>query len=100
MIIECPNHQGSFDCTPFCDLCGGDQEIERETQMNTYTLTATLDRNTNRKTIQAPNESLAMMQAIDHIMDKAWQNKNGAWAKGAIKLTDNQGNLVAEMGEK
>lgn len=24
--IECPNHQGSFDCTPFCPLCEGEQE--------------------------------------------------------------------------
>ena len=25
--IECPNHKGSFDCTPFCELCAGQQEI-------------------------------------------------------------------------
>lgn len=25
--IECPNHGGAFDCTPFCDLCDGNQEI-------------------------------------------------------------------------
>ena len=24
--IECPRHEGSFDCTPFCNLCGGSQE--------------------------------------------------------------------------
>jgi hypothetical protein len=24
--IECPNHNGSFDCTPFCNLCEGNQE--------------------------------------------------------------------------
>jgi hypothetical protein len=24
---ECPNHEGNFDCTPFCPLCEGDQEI-------------------------------------------------------------------------
>ena len=24
--IECPNHNGSFDCTPFCRLCEGNQE--------------------------------------------------------------------------
>lgn len=22
----CPNHGGNFDCTPFCPLCGGNQE--------------------------------------------------------------------------
>lgn len=24
--IVCPNHNGSFDCTPFCRLCEGEQE--------------------------------------------------------------------------
>lgn len=28
MNIECPNHGGSFDCTPFCVLCEGEQEVE------------------------------------------------------------------------
>ena len=25
---ECPNHQGSFDCNPFCRICEGNQEYE------------------------------------------------------------------------
>ena len=29
MIIECPNHSGSFDCSPFCELCEGCQEYEQ-----------------------------------------------------------------------
>lgn len=28
MMIECPVHQGAFDCTPFCDICEGNQEYE------------------------------------------------------------------------
>jgi hypothetical protein len=24
--MECPKHGGSFDCTPFCPVCAGDQE--------------------------------------------------------------------------
>ncbi len=24
--IECPNHNGNFDCNPFCRLCEGNQE--------------------------------------------------------------------------
>lgn len=27
-MIECPNHGGNFDCTPFCKLCEGEQEID------------------------------------------------------------------------
>ena len=26
VLIQCPNHNGSFDCTPFCNLCEGVQE--------------------------------------------------------------------------
>jgi hypothetical protein len=26
--VECPNHEGNFDCTPFCKDCGGEQELE------------------------------------------------------------------------
>lgn len=28
MMIECPNHGGNYDCTPFCNLCEGEQEYE------------------------------------------------------------------------
>ena len=28
MMIECPAHEGGFDCTPFCDICEGEQEYE------------------------------------------------------------------------
>lgn len=27
-MVECPNHGGNFDCTPFCELCEGEQEYE------------------------------------------------------------------------
>lgn len=27
-VIECPNHEGAFDCTPFCTICEGNQEFE------------------------------------------------------------------------
>jgi len=26
--IVCPNHEGNFDCTPFCRICEGEQEYE------------------------------------------------------------------------
>ena len=28
IIKECPNHEGAFDCTPFCRICEGEQEYE------------------------------------------------------------------------
>ena len=28
--IECPRHEGNFDCTPFCNICEGEQEYDTE----------------------------------------------------------------------
>jgi hypothetical protein len=25
--IDCPNHEGAYDCTPFCELCSGAQIV-------------------------------------------------------------------------
>lgn len=36
MKIACPNHEGNFDCTPFCGLCEGDQEITPPDRWKTY----------------------------------------------------------------
>ena len=27
---ECPNHEGGWDCSPFCEICEGEQEYETE----------------------------------------------------------------------
>ncbi len=40
--IECPNHNGSFDCTPFCRLCEGEQETTLDTLM-TYAWSVSWD---------------------------------------------------------
>ena len=40
--IECPNHNGSFDCTPFCRLCEGEQETNLETLL-TYAYSVSWD---------------------------------------------------------
>ena len=26
----CPRHEGAYDCTPFCDVCEGEQEYKKE----------------------------------------------------------------------
>lgn len=26
--LQCPRHEGRFDCTPFCDVCEGEQEYQ------------------------------------------------------------------------
>ena len=25
-LVPCPKHEGAYDCTPFCELCEGNQE--------------------------------------------------------------------------
>ena len=34
MIRECPNHEGNFDCTPFCRICEGEQEYNMPEKIN------------------------------------------------------------------
>jgi hypothetical protein len=56
--VECPNHQGSLDCSPFCPLCEGNQFFtpkERE-DMDTYLVTIT-----ERYTVKAntPEQAIA-----------------------------------------
>ena len=29
-MTECPNHGGDFDCNPFCPVCEGNQEYDKE----------------------------------------------------------------------
>jgi hypothetical protein len=28
LMADCPRHDGSYDCTPFCGVCQGEQEYE------------------------------------------------------------------------
>ena len=28
LMTECPRHEGGWDCTPFCDVCEGEQVYE------------------------------------------------------------------------
>ena len=28
--VQCPNHNGAFDCTPFCNVCEGNQELDMD----------------------------------------------------------------------
>jgi hypothetical protein len=32
-MIECPNHQGAFDCNPFCQVCEGLQAYDPSEMM-------------------------------------------------------------------
>lgn len=41
-MIECPRHGGSFDCSPFCNICGGEQEYLPSRQLLEETRAITL----------------------------------------------------------
>lgn len=30
VTVQCPNHDGAFDCTPFCNVCEGNQELDMD----------------------------------------------------------------------
>ena len=33
--LECPNHRGAYDCTPFCRICEGEQETNNRKETMT-----------------------------------------------------------------
>lgn len=33
-MMVCPRHEGNFDCTPFCNVCEGNQEYEYSVYRN------------------------------------------------------------------
>lgn len=30
MKTICPKHEGAYDCTPFCEICAGEQEYDAD----------------------------------------------------------------------
>jgi hypothetical protein len=32
--LDCPNHGGNYDCTPFCRICEGEQEYTQTNEGN------------------------------------------------------------------
>ena len=65
-----------------------------------YTLKAKLNSKTNRKTIWADREGMAIIQAIMHIMDNGHKDQKGPWAIGQIELTNSVGEIIHEMKAK
>ena len=68
--------------------------------MGVYLLSAELDEKVEMKMLAAEDAEQAMMEAIPIILDYAFQDQTGPWAIGRILLTDNGGNVVAEMEAK
>ena len=68
--------------------------------MNTYYLTAELKNKKEEEIIQASCDNEATLAAIDVIMNNAFQQQEGAWAKGYIKLANKAGEIIREMEAK
>ena len=65
-----------------------------------YTLTAELNGKIEATPIDAVDDVDAMFSAISKIMNRAAENPLGAWAKGRIELTDENGELINSMDPK
>ena len=65
-----------------------------------YKLTAANDSDHIIHYFDASSDDQAMMEAIHTIMDKAYEDKAGPWAIGAITLTDQNGNVLQSMDAK
>ena len=66
--------------------------------MKNYKLKASTTTKTKWTYLVASDDTEAMMDAFEYIMDEAMSSP--VWAKGAITLTAPDGRLVAEMGAK
>ena len=46
MMKVCPRHEGSYDCTPFYDVCEGNQEYEYTIYRNCVVCSTNVDHDT------------------------------------------------------
>jgi hypothetical protein len=65
-----------------------------------YRLEAALDTTIAEVILDAESDDEATMDAIGVIMDNAYADKQGVWAKGAITLIDPNGNVIHTMAAK
>jgi hypothetical protein len=69
--------------------------------MAVHTLEATLHGKTETVTMDGmPDDFAATMYAVDIIMDKAYADKTGPWALGAITLKAPDGEVIHTMDAK
>jgi hypothetical protein len=65
-----------------------------------YTLKAELNKFHESIKIVADNNSDAHWKSMKFILDNAYTDKEGVWAKGKIVLSDASGNVVNDMKQK
>ena len=66
-----------------------------------YQLTAQMNNNDDVAYLfEASSDDEASMIAVGYIMDTAYADKAGPWAKGRIELRDPNGNIIRTMDAK
>ena len=65
-----------------------------------YRLEAALDTTIAEVILDAESDDEAIMDAIGVIMDNAYSDKRGVWAKGAITLIAPNGSVIHTMAAK
>ena len=66
-----------------------------------YQLTAQINSNDDVAYLfEASSDDEATITAVNYIMDTAYADKKGPWAKGAITLTDPNGNVIRSMAAR
>ena len=68
--------------------------------MNTYEIHATLGSRISGVTFSASSDDQAILEAVDIIMDRAYDDKTGPWAMGAISLVNSDGEVLQSMEAK
>ena len=68
--------------------------------MNTYEIHATLGNQISGVTFSAPSDDEAIIEAVNIIMDRAYDDKSGPWAVGSVALTNSEGEILQTMEAK
>ncbi len=73
---------------------------KRVSDMSKFVINAVLNNKTESFSFQSADSGSATMNAIEIIMDKAYEDKKGPWGMGHISLLDSKGNVLHEMESK
>jgi len=89
--VECPRHEGSFDCHSFCDICEGNQEYcithdEWETEQAINYLQERAEKRMNRTMLEEHREELAILE--NELHTKALSKYAVACIEGRISDLD------------
>ena len=86
ITIDCPRHEGAFDCTSFCPECGGEQVIEKALSVALSYDDLFDAHRVSKYQFDAEDYDFIVEQALDaleHPSDSAWRDRD-LWATHTI----------------